>query len=315
MTALLATLGGKLADRWAAAILGPGLLFVGAVVCAGQLGQRHATDFGRLGVWISAVAADSASHSPGAVLLFGVGVLLASIAAGLGASAAGRVVERVWLVTGERPPASALRIWRRRRWSRADERVELARDRAVRAVVLGPAEAADAAAVYAAALARRNAICLVEPDRPGWMADRLLAADARVHRAYAIDLGAVWPRLWSVSSAELRADLGAVQDAYAGAARLQGWGLLYVTLGLWWWPALLVGAGTLVAGHARGRAAAGVLAELVETAVDLHGRDLANRLGIVADGPLHRGIGLSITEIARKDGPPRPPVADGGGHG
>ncbi|MEV7373368.1 hypothetical protein AB0O51_21170 [Streptomyces sp. NPDC090301] len=42
----------------------------------------------------------------------------------------------------------------------------------------------------------RNQIALTRPARPTWMGDRLIAADARGHRTYRIDLVSAWPRLW-----------------------------------------------------------------------------------------------------------------------
>jgi hypothetical protein len=307
MTTMLAELGGKLADRWAAALLAPGLLFVAAVACAYRLGQRHALDLARLPGWVSSVAADPASRSPGAVVFFTGGVLAASIAAGVMASAAGRLAERAWLVTGQRQPASGLRAWRHRRWMEANAQAQDRLVAASRAVAATPDKAPAAAAEFSVALARRDAICLVEPERPTWIADRLRATDLRVHRAYGLDLGAAWPRLWSLLSAELRADLSAAQDACASAARLQAWGLLYLTVSPWWWPAALVAVPTVVAGWVKARAATGVFASLAESAVDLHGRDLALRLGVGGDGRLTREVGEAVTELVRKDHPPTLP--------
>ena len=85
------------------------------------------------------------------------------------------------------------------------------------------------------------------------------------------------------------------------AARLAGWGLLYATLGAFWWPALVIGLVALPAARHRARLAVAVYAELAEAAVDLYGRDLAVQLGLPCPDRLTREIGEQITAIVRKD--------------
>jgi hypothetical protein len=314
VTAFLGELGQKLADRWIALVLAPGLLLVVAIALAARLGQAHALDVARLYAWITATGADPASHSAGALLLAAAGVLAACAAAGLAAGAAGSLIERAWTLPGRRRPARALVAWRRRRWTAADAQARGAFQSAARAAALGsdPTVGASPAAApraqpaarsgdLAAALARRDAICLVEPERPTWVGDRLRATDLRVHRAYDLDLGTAWPRLWSLAPDPLRSDLSAAQDAYTGAARLTGWGLLYAGVAFWWWPAAPIAVVCITAAWVKARAAADVLADLVETTVDLHARDLAAQLGIPCDGPLTRATGYAITARLRKD--------------
>ncbi|GAA2047586.1 hypothetical protein GCM10009839_61030 [Catenulispora yoronensis] len=428
MTTFLSELGTKLADRWAAAILAPGLLFLGALSLATRLGQGAALHAGRISRWITQLAAAPASHSTGAILVIAAGTLGASTAIGLIASALGRLVERAWLLRGDRGPGRILRARRERRWNAADERVRVEEDRiaaeaAAKAAVKTAAQAAVKTAVgmgaaspasststsanpiaatatapnlssttpiaaastspnlpsanpvaatapnlpstspisaastisnlpsaspiaatapklpssnpvaaasstapnlpsanptaaaatrphrprgelvlparsLAEAIARRDAVSLVPPERPTWIADRLRAVDVRVWRTYSLDLQSAWPRLWSIAGPDLRSDLGAAQDSYAAAARLTGWGLLYSGLGLWWWPAAVVGVAALGTAWVRARAAAGVLAELVETTVDLHLRDLARRLDL--DDPDLVAAGAAVTDRLRK---------------
>jgi hypothetical protein len=65
----------ELADRWAAALVAPGLLLVEAIAVAARLGQAHALDIGLVRDWISAVATSPGSHSRDTLLLAAAGVL------------------------------------------------------------------------------------------------------------------------------------------------------------------------------------------------------------------------------------------------
>jgi hypothetical protein len=308
VNAFLSELGGRLADRWAAALLGPGLLFLGAVTVAARLGQSSALNAALLGTWITHLADGPASHTAGVVLLVSAGVLGASTAAALVAAGLGRLIERAWLLSGRRGPARIPREWRQRRWTAAEQRVAR-EERAVADLLAArtdlqhrPASAAPLPAPQLGeALRRRDAICLVEPARPTWIADRLRAADERVRRAYGLDLFAAWPRLWTLASAELRSDVASAQESYTSAARLAGWSLLYLILACWWWPALLIGLAAGGAAWARARSAAEVLASLLETAADLHIADLAERLGMDRGAAWTPQAGQELSSRLRKD--------------
>lgn len=54
-------------------------------------------------------------------------------------------------------------------------------------------------------------------------------------------------------------------------------------------------------GWRRGRTAGAAFAELVESAADIHGRELAESLGITCSGPLTPEIGAAVTKKLRKD--------------
>ncbi|MFC0041819.1 hypothetical protein [Actinomadura rayongensis] len=308
MTAFLGAIGAKLADRWVTALLGPGLLFLGAVALAARLGQTHALSARRLAHWLDALAAQPAARSTGAVLVAAAGVLIGSAAAGLAATAAGNAVRRLWNLPGRRLPWSLLRAWRRRRWFAADEAVKAA----AREYDAAPHSAARHAAPHSAArhavaarraTDRRDAVCLVEPDRPTWIADRLRAAAERVRTTYGFGLDSAWPHLWSLASEPLRADVAAAQDAYERAALLFGWSLLYLVLAPWWWPALLIAAVTAATAWTKARTAADTVAVLVETTVDLHLRDLADRLGLAAGEPVTARTGALIAARLAKHRP------------
>ncbi|NES27178.1 hypothetical protein GCE86_14125 [Micromonospora terminaliae] len=296
MNAFLAELGRQLVTRWTAALLLPGALFAAAVVLAEVLGQRHAVDRWALAAWWDGLAAGPAG-GPGAGLLLGAAAfLLGAAAAGLVAQSVGVLVSWTWSLAGAGPVVGALTARRRRRWERADAAV-LAAERALLADAGDPALRDRTRR----AVARRVAVCLVEPARPTWVGDRLHATDVRVHRGYGIDLASGWPRLWLLLPDEARGELAAAQERCGAAARLTGWGLLYAALGAFWWPALVVGLVALPTARYRARLAVAVYADLAEAAVDLYGRDLALQLGLPCPDRLTREIGEQITAIVRKD--------------
>jgi len=60
------------------------------------------------------------------------------------------------------------------------------------------------------------------------------------------------------------------QDTYTASGRLVGWGILYLALSAIWWPAAPIGITVLAAAALQAPASADVLADLIETACDLH---------------------------------------------
>ena len=99
-------------------------------------------------------------------------------------------------------------------------------------------------------------------------------------KTYALDLTAAWPRLWLIVPDQVRTELGGARDTFNAAARFAAWAVLYLILGAWWWPAVPVALIVGTAAVRRGRLAAGNLADLIESAVDLYGGDLAAKLGV-----------------------------------
>jgi hypothetical protein len=78
------------------------------------------------------------------------------------------------------------------------------------------------------------------------------------------------------------------------------WGLAYLAVGAFWWPALLPGLWALVVSGRRIRRAVGVYGDLVEASVDLHARDVANQLGFELTGRWTPEIGAQVTEALQK---------------
>ncbi|MGW9037006.1 hypothetical protein ACWGQ4_18955 [Streptomyces sp. NPDC055721] len=324
MTAFLATLGGKLADTWLSLLVLPGLLYLAVASAGSVLGHRNPFDHGRLIERIDTMAGAPATHSPGTVVLVAALVLAGSAGVSRLAGALGGGVERLWLGDWPRPlrpVARALTRRRARRWSAADARYRQALTaRALRAAsasasvsastsastsegpsALGDVRDDSTTAPDTAELGEaRNLIALTHPTRPTWMGDRLLAADARVHRSYAIDLTSAWPRLWLLLPDTAHTEIQTARAALTGAARRAAWGRLYVLPALWWWPAAVIVAVTWAGAWRQGRLAVHEFAELVEAAVDLHGRDLATALGIPCEERLTAAEGLEITRTLRK---------------
>jgi hypothetical protein len=294
VSAFLAEAGAKLADRWLQILLLPGLLWTGTLTAALQLGQTHAFAVGRVTTWIDALALRPAAHAPGTVVLAAAGILLSCTGVGLLASGLGGLVERMWALPGDMPPASWLVRARRWRWDAATARLKNAIRTAAQDAGADPARAA---ARVRSCQRRRDRLGSARPSRPTRIAERFERTAARTAAVNGLeDLDTLWPRLWSVlpGEGELRADIAIARAAYGAAARLAAWGVLYGALTVIWWPAALIGSAVLIIAGVRGRAMADVLASLVETAADLHLPDLAERLGTRSPAEA-RDLGRTIT--------------------
>jgi hypothetical protein len=126
---------------------------------------------------------------------------------------------------------------------------------------------------------KRNQTALARPVRPTWIGDRISAASTRIRNQYHLSLDFAWPRLWLVLPDLVRTEVQGARDSFDRAATLQGWGLLYMALGIEWWPAAVAGLFTVVLAWRRGRASMGALADLVEAAFDLYAGNLVTSLG------------------------------------
>ncbi|GAA1989685.1 hypothetical protein GCM10009799_14280 [Nocardiopsis rhodophaea] len=83
MTAFVTSLGGKLAERWLAALMLPGVVFVCVAAIAVELGQAHWAEPALLRSAVDRFAASPAAHSNGAIAL----IALATVALAVAASA------------------------------------------------------------------------------------------------------------------------------------------------------------------------------------------------------------------------------------
>jgi hypothetical protein len=300
MTKFLETLAQKLAERWLTLLLLPGALYLAAVTVAVQLGHHHWYNLYLLHEGLTRIAADPVTSSPGAIVLGLAGLLVAATAFGIAAQALGTLVLRWWLMQAHGPVGRWLTARRVARWDRAYRRFQDALLIAGRAQVDGAPDAPELVRAAERLNATLTRIALVRPQRPFWLGDRMAAADRRVLERYQLDLASAWPRLWLVMPDTTRVELGTAQTTLNNNARLAGWAVCYLSLGTIWWPAAVIGAITAVTAWRRASEAGDILAELVETTVDIHGRALADSLGISCPGLLTAEVGAEITTLLRK---------------
>jgi hypothetical protein len=305
MTSVLAELGKGLATRWLAGVLPTGLIFFAAVAVGASLGHAHWYDLPAAVDRTDGWAAATRDHPVAEGLAVVAAGALAAAAAGLLIQALGTVVDKLWCDPWPRPLhrlGTALLARRRARWKAVDQQVREAWRREAVSRAGHQNDAAASAMREAARLtAERDRICLIRPDRPTWVSDRVRAVDERLYTAYGLDLGAVWPRIWLLMTADERGEVRSERQAYDTATRLIAWAALYLLLGLWWWPSLAVAAVLLVLGVRRGRVAMDTFCLLVESAVDLHCRGLAAQLGFTCEECLPVSLGRRITQLLRKD--------------
>ncbi|MET8748097.1 hypothetical protein [Streptomyces sp. NPDC004728] len=321
MGGLLATLGGKLAERWLSLLVLPGALFVSAVSAARILGHGHALDLALLvrhvKHWTTAV---KVAGLPGLAVAMVV-LLLVSAAAGLAAQALGSVCEYAVLASQWEswpPPLRQLARRcvdrRRRRWQR--ERAAYMRewDAAARRTALAArsvphTRTADQVPVRRdtsldAAYQRMTRISEFEPQRTTWTGDRVHAVMVRLEETFRLDLGVVWPSLWLTLPEVERTEINAAREAQTRATTLAAWALLYLALTVIWWPGLVIACVTAATAWRRTRNAADTYAQLIEASTQLHARALARQLGIgpEGEGPLTPEAGWDLTRLLQGRG-------------
>ncbi|MER6029816.1 hypothetical protein [Streptomyces sp. NPDC001851] len=267
-------------------------MFVIVAVAVVVLGPaQHALD-------ITLLRTRAAAVSTGPALAWtAAGFLLATAAVGLAVTAMGGIVMAAWGATGTGlgRPFTALRD---RRWHQATAKV----DTAVRAVLSDPNNR-QAKANARRAVLRRDAISESAPNCPTWAGDRLRAVADRVHHNTGLDLTTTWPRLWLVLPDAARVEVTTIQERCASAARTRVWGLAYLVVGAYWWPALVPGIWLLLLSRRRIRHSVGVYADLVESSVDMYSRDVAKQLGFELTGRLTPEVGTQIAEAFQRHQP------------
>lgn len=294
MTAFLAELGKKFADKWLTLIVLPGLLYLGVLTAGRTLGQRHWHDLGRLAQAIDSFKPATGPGHPGLLALWAAGTLIAAAAVGMLVTALAAVVEAVWM--GQWPKnlavLSAITFRRHSRWTIAAERFEA---EAVKAPLVRDAAVLDRYAMI------RNRIALAEPTRSTWIGDQYAAVETRIRTEYGIDLPFIWPRLWLIIPETARSELRDARDGFDSGTRLTAWGCSYLLIAFVWWPAALVGLSTIFAGWRRGRLTTRRLTFLTEATVDVYGSELARTLGLTEESKrLTKKLGTAVTIVARK---------------
>ncbi|MFF7174777.1 hypothetical protein [Streptomyces pseudovenezuelae] len=311
MGGMLAELGKNLAERWLSLLVLPGALYLAVVATARALGHCHPFDLQRLTSQITEWANAPAAGTAGGQVVLLASVLVGAAAVGLAAQALGSLAEQVHLAAdwhtwpaGARHLSHRATASRQIRWGTAAEEWYRRRDEA--AVARASGSRVNPAARYAARAAMTR-ISPERPERPTWSGDRIHAVAVRLERDYHLDLAALWPHLWLILSDSTRTEITAARQALTRATTLTAWALLYLALAAWWWPGTAIAAVLAVTSWRRTRTAADIYATLLEAAVRLHARDLANHLGLDPAGPLTHESGDALTRHLTTSPPPRPP--------
>ncbi|MGH3796256.1 MAG: hypothetical protein ACRDSP_15340 [Pseudonocardiaceae bacterium] len=291
----------QLAGRWLSLLAIPGVLFLAAGWAGLQLGQHNALDPHQLAGAVRTGAAEIASRPAGTQILAAVGVLLAAVIVGLIVQALVGPVRTFCLGVWPGPLRRLGRLLtsrRRHHWK--DLHSERA---ALEKVHPQPDRTTEQQRRIDDLTGRTNKIAMAEPARPTWMGDRIHAlSDVAIHR-HGLDMAFGWPRLWLVLPDSARAEINSTQGGLATDLFTVAWALPYLALGALWWPAAAIGVVIGLVGWSRARSRITVLTELAESALDVHGRDLAIIFGVAdptSTGPLTPDEGKQITEIARK---------------
>lgn len=298
-SSFLSELGTKLADRWLAQLVLPGLLLVGLAAIGAVLGQGHALDWRLLDTHATHALHTASRWTTAGQVLFCALVLLCCAAIGALIRAASEPARLVW--SGEwprwfEPLARRLTARRKQRWDVLQAQL------VARRAQVPPQERSAALLRELADLSRRrDRIALAEPTRPTFTGDSLVATGTRVFHQYGVDLGTCWPRMWVLLPVDVRDELRAARARLDTAVAASVWAGCYLVLACFWWPAAFIAAGAVLAAWMRGRTAAADLAEMIESTVDVYLRRLAAELGVtVPDGPLDHRTGVTVTRIARK---------------
>ncbi|APC34622.1 hypothetical protein [Nocardiopsis dassonvillei] len=306
---LWAELGRRLTERWVSTLALPGALYLAVATAAYALGWSGAWDAGHLAERVTGWAADPRVDTFGGQALVLAAVLAGSTAVGLVARGSGWLVERLWTAADWERWPPPLRGWtgrwvrsRRARWDRLRGEVERARN--------GEAEQARGREeAFAKAYDRMARVSPERPERPTWCGDRIAAVRTRLARDHRADLAVLWPHLWLVLPEEERVEVTAAREDLSRATGLTAWGLLYLPLTVWWWPAALVAAAVAGIAWVRARSAAGNYATLVEAVVRLHAVELADRAGVAHEGAFSGELGERLTLRLRASMPPAPVLA------
>ncbi|MGC0317881.1 hypothetical protein [Kitasatospora acidiphila] len=299
MATILDGLGEKLVDKWLSALAVPGLLFMAAAATGAVLGQGAALDLTALRERVGHWAAEAGKWSTVGQLAAVAVIVLGSVAVGTFVQTCAGGVERVW--TGDWPaparqPAKRLTSWRRARWEEVQREINR-----VRAVVPAARRGEETRDAIDELTARRDGIALAVPSKPTFTGDRFAATDSRLRNQYGIDLASCWTRLWLVLPEPVRAELRTSRARFGAAVNGSTWAVCYVVLGLFWWPSAVAGIAAGLVAWSRGRRAATLHAELIESIVDLHLKTLAEELGVTVAGPVpDLQAGKALNRMFRK---------------
>lgn len=320
MSSFLSELGSRLADRWLSLLILPGALYLAVAAAAGVLGWGHALDLHLLITTLTAWAKAPPATTAGGQVVLVAGVLAGAAAVGLTAQALGAGAERLALAADwRRWPRPMRRLaqhrvdHRRAAWQAAHADYHRLYELANQADLAGTALDPDQHERRHAAFQLRTRISLEQPDRPTWSGDRVYAPTVRLRRDLNLNLPTVWPALWLQLPDTARTEISTARQDLARATTLAGWVPLYAPLVWWWWPALPIALLLAAIAWRRTRNAVDTYALLIEAAVRLYTRDLAQQLGIDPNGAKLPNLGATITHhlLSQPAAPPVPPLPAG----
>ncbi|MGH8905271.1 MAG: hypothetical protein ACRD0K_01825 [Egibacteraceae bacterium] len=264
-------LGGKLADRWVAAVFSPAFAFWAGGLAAWM--WRHGWSVAAVERWAASLGLLPAVVQGGLV----VGALLAVIASGAVVRALAPSVLR--LLEGYWPWWLAPL-----RWVLVGLRAKAFERRCDRLRELLSRDLADLSAGAVAELVRADERRYRTPGLPGLMmptrlGNILRAAERWPVQRWGLETTVCWPRLWLLLPEEARKEVSRARASLDVAAELCLWGLLFAAWTVWAWWALPVGFAVAVAAVWRAHSAAAVYGDLVESCFDLYRRALYEAVG------------------------------------
>lgn len=280
MTALIGEITKRLPDRWLASTLGPGALWLAAAALSVHLGHSNPFEWNE----VTRTARETGAlirDRPAEAVAFGLLAAAAAMVVSTLARLAGSGVRALWSGRWSGPLGRLATILTLRRERRERARLDRAGTRLPAAYL---------------------------PGTPTWIGDRLRLADVRVTAQYGLSLALVWPRIWQLVDADTRTLVQQARTRYDLASTLAGWSACYLVLTVFWWPAAPLAAGLLAVGWRRGRLAAAVFCDAVESTVDLQHRALAEALGhcVEPGKPLPLTVADAINDQLHKGATPQP---------
>lgn len=119
-----------------------------------------------------------------------------------------------------------------------------------------------------------------QPERlmPTKLGNILRAAESRPYDKYGLDAVICWPRLWLLLPDGVKKELQEARSSLNTAARFWLWSLLFIVWAVWAWWAVLAGLLGLVFAYCWAVDAAGVYCSLLESAFDLYRLELYKSL-------------------------------------
>jgi hypothetical protein len=285
-------LGGKLAERWAAAIFSPAFAFwIGGLAAYLDGRGGSLTSEAERG---SADIADLPAATQGAVV---VGALLLVAISGLLVQAITlpvlRMLEGYWA-----SPVEGVRRWLvRRRSARLDREAERWRELALKDAAgrLEPGEAGEYARLDRH---RRQTPPRAEERMPTRLGDVLRAAESRPARRYGLDAIVCWTPLWLLMPEGAQREVTASRRVLDLRGEIWVWGVLFV---LWtplaWW-ALPIGIAVAIGAYRALLGAADAYGSLIVSCFDLYRGLLyeALRLPLPSTPAVEQAHGEALTQ-------------------